>query len=217
MTLGRKFPMDGACLELAGKIPAEGSPLAAADERSLILGAQRGDREAFDVLVRRYDREVLRLAMRVAQSADEAADLYQEAFLRVYRSLGRFRFESSFYTWIYRVAANVCFDHLRRKKRQNEVQPPAAAPDAPEYFQALPDEKASNDPERATQAREINRRIHQAMEALTPRERMVFELRHYDGLKLRKIGEMVGTTEETAKNCLFRATQKLRLALGDLL
>ncbi len=207
--------MDGACLELAGKMPAEGSPLAETDERALVLRAQHGDRGAFDALVRRYDREVLRLTMKVTRSADEAADLYQEAFLKTYRSLGHFRFESSFYTWIYRVATNVCLDHLRRQKRRNEIQP-LTAPDEPEYFQTLPDDKASNDPERATHSREINRRIHIAMEALSPRERIVFELRHYDGLKLRKIGEMVGTTEETAKNCLFRATQKLRLALGDL-
>ncbi|MGH9453670.1 MAG: sigma-70 family RNA polymerase sigma factor [Terriglobia bacterium] len=208
--------MDGACLELAGKMPAEGSPLAETDERSLVLRAQRGDRGAFDALVRRYDREVLRVTMKVTRSADEAADLYQEAFLKAYRSLHHFRFESSFYTWIYRVATNVCLDHLRRQKRRNEVQPPATQADEPEYFQAVPDDKVSNDPERATHAREIEGRIRAALEELSPRERMVFELRHYEGLKLRKIGEMVGTTEETAKNCLFRATRKLRLALGDL-
>lgn len=196
-------------------MPAEGSPLAETDERALVLRAQHGDRGAFDALVRRYDREVLRLTMKVTRSADEAADLYQEAFLKAYRSLGHFRLESSFYTWIYRVTTNVCLDHLRRQKRRNEIQP-LTAPDEPEYFQAVPDDKASNDPERATHSREINRRIHTAMESLSPRERIVFELRHYDGLKLRKIGKMVGTTEETAKNCLFRATQKLRLALGDL-
>ena len=209
--------MDGACLELAGKMPAESSTLAETDERSLVVRAQHGDRGAFDALVCRYDREVLRLTMKVTRSTDEAADLYQEAFLKAFRSLRHFRFESSFYTWIYRVATNVCLDHLRRQKRRNEVQAPATNPDEPEYLQVVPDVKASNDPERATHSREINRRIHTAMEALSPRERMVFELRHYEGLKLRKIGEMVGTTEETAKNCLFRATQKLRLALGDLM
>jgi RNA polymerase sigma-70 factor (ECF subfamily) len=116
--------MDGACLELAGKIPAEGSRLLEADERELIRRAQGGDRAAFDSLVRLYDHEVLRLALKVVRSPEEAQDLYQEAFLKVYRSLGRFRFDSRFSTWLYRVVMNVCLDHLRRQKSRNEVQAP---------------------------------------------------------------------------------------------
>ncbi len=209
--------MDGACLELAGKIPAESSPLAGTDESALVRRAQAGDRTAFDALVRLYDREVLRLAMRVVKSEDEAADLYQEAFLKVYRSLGRFRFESSFSTWLYRVVVNVCLDHLRRQRSRNEVQPPEQEPGEPEYFHSLADPNPGQHPEQALRAREIGGRIHAALEQLTPRERMVFELKHYQGLKLRAIGQLCGTTEETAKNCLFRATQKLRSCLADLL
>ena len=73
------------------------------------------------------------------------------------------------------------------------------------------------DPERNTFNQEIAVRIERALELLTPRERMVFELRHYQGLRLRRIGEILGTTEEAAKNCLFRATQKMRAALGDFI
>jgi RNA polymerase sigma-70 factor (ECF subfamily) len=72
------------------------------------------------------------------------------------------------------------------------------------------------DPERAVHSKEIGRRIHAALQRLNPRERMVFELKHYQGLKLRAIGELCKTSEQTVKNCLFRATQKLRLELGDL-
>lgn len=208
--------MDGACLELAGKIPAESSPLAGTDEAALVRRAQGGDRTAFDALVRLYDREVLRLALKVVRSPDEAADLYQEAFLKVYRSLVRFRFESSFSTWLYRVVMNVCLDHLRRQKSRNEVQPPANEEGESEYFHGLPDENPGLDPERALRAREIERRIQAALGRLSARERLVFELKHYQGLKLRAIGELCGTSEETAKNCLFRATQKLRLSLSDL-
>ena len=210
--------MDGACLELAGQIPRESSPAAGTGEYALIRRAQAGERSAFDALVRRYDREVLRLTLRVARSPDEAADLYQESFLKVYRSLARFRFESTFYTWLYRLVMNVCLDHLRRSKRRNEVQEPVNNEDGGgELFQTLADERPGLDPERAFAAREIDGRIRVALEGLTPRERMVFELRHYEGFKLRAIGELCGTTEETAKNCLFRATQKLRTALGDLI
>lgn len=205
------------CLELAGKFPAEGSRLVEADERELIRRAQRGDRSAFDSLVRLYDHEVLRLVVKLVRSPDEAQDLYQEAFLKVYRSLGHFRFDARFSTWLYRVVMNVCLDHLRRQKTRNEVQPPAREDGEVEYFQTVPDERPDVNPHRALEGSEICHRLQQALERLNPRERMVFELKHYQGLKLRVIGELCGTSEETAKNCLFRATQKLRLALGDLM
>jgi RNA polymerase sigma-70 factor, ECF subfamily len=208
--------MDGACLELAGKIPAESSPVAGADDPELIRRAQGGDRTAFEVLVRRYDREVLRLALKVMGSPEEAADLYQEAFLKVYRSLSRFRFESTFSTWLYRVVMNVCLDHLRRQKARNEVQPPETEEGQAGFFHTVEDGRPGLNPEQALRAKEINRRIGSALERLSPRERMVFELKHYEGLRLRAIGEVCGTSEETAKNCLFRATQKLRLSLADL-
>jgi RNA polymerase sigma-70 factor, ECF subfamily len=209
--------MDGACLELAGKIPAEGSPEAGAEESALIRQAQAGDRSAFDALVRQYDQGVLRLVLRVAGSADEASDLFQEVFLKVYRSLSHFRFESRFSTWLYRVVTNVCLDYLRRKKTRREVQPPAPEEGQPEYFHTLADDRASLDPERALRSKEIATRLRGALNRLSPRERVVFELRHYQGMKLRAIGQMCGTSEETAKNCLFRATQKLRSELGDLI
>lgn len=204
------------CLELAGKFPAEGSRLVEADERELIRRAQRGDRSAFDALVRLYDHEVLRLVVRLVRSPEEAQDLYQEAFLKVYRSLGHFRFDSRFSTWLYRVVMNVCLDHLRRQKTRNEVQPPSHEEGDTEYFQTLPDERPELNPHRAFEGKEILHRVERALGLLNPRERLVFELKHYQGLKLRAIGELCGTTEETAKNCLFRATQKLRVALGDL-
>jgi RNA polymerase sigma-70 factor, ECF subfamily len=206
--------MDGACLELRGKKLARELPEDREDV-SLIHRAQAGDRTAFDALVRAYDRDVLRLAVRVV-GPEEAPDLYQEVFLKVYRSLVRFRFQSTFSTWLYRVVMNVCLDYLRRQKRRMEVQSPAEDEARVEFFQAVPEDRATLDPERSARAQEISSRIRTAMEGLSPRERMVFELRHYEGLKLRAIGELCGTTEETAKNCLFRATQKLRLALVDL-
>ena len=206
--------MDGACLELSGKKVAQ-ELTAGKDDFSLIHRAQAGDRAAFDTLVRAYDRDVLKLAVRIV-GPEEAADLYQEVFLKVYRSLVRFRFQSSFSTWLYRVVMNVCLDYLRRQKRRMEVQSPPEEDGKQEFFQTVPEERAALDPERSAHAREIHGRIQTALEGLSPRERMVFELRHYEGLKLRAIGQMCGTTEETAKNCLFRATQKLRLALGDL-
>ena len=91
-------------------------------------------------------------------------------------------------------------------------------PEGPlERMDSVTEDRASGDPQRNLMSGELRKRIKEVLGGLTPRERMVFELRHYQGLRLRRIGEVLGTTEEAAKNCLFRATQKMRAALGDFL
>ncbi|PYU06190.1 MAG: RNA polymerase subunit sigma-24 [Acidobacteria bacterium] len=192
------------------------------DERSLVAEAQAGNRAAFEELVRLYDRDVLRLALNVMRRPEDARDVYQEAFLKVYRNLHRFRFECSFYTWLYRVVTNVCLDHLRRRQARPEDQAPELASDHREegitdFFERQREHRATLDPERRLLGKEIQARLLQAMQRLSPRERIVFEMKHYQGLKLRAIGEALGTTEETVKNSLFRATRKLRSQLGELL
>jgi RNA polymerase sigma-70 factor (ECF subfamily) len=207
--------VDGACLELVGKTEIS-RPGEAEAERSLIRRAQRGDRAAFDALVRRYDQEVLRLTLRMVRSEEEARDLYQEVFLKVYRSLGQFRLEARFSTWLYRVVANVCFDHLRQQQTRRDVWTTQTNRGEVEYAETLADDRPGLNPERALEAREIGRRLEAALDHLSPRERVVFELKHCQGMRLRTIGELCGTSEEAAKNSLFRAVQKLREELGDL-
>lgn len=192
------------------------SPVAASDERTLIRAAQQGDQVAFEQLVRSYDRAVLRLAMNLLRSPEDAQDVYQEAFLRVYRNLGSFRLDSSFQTWLYRIVTNLCLDHLRRRKVRREEPAVAEAGDmAVDHMQNVREEHAGVDPQRRLLSQELGTRIRQALDRLTDRERTVFELRHYQGLRLRDIGEALGTSEEAAKNCLFRVTQKMRVALGE--
>ena len=191
-----------------------------ADEGDLIRAAQAGNRAAFEALVERYDREVLRLALNVLRRPEDARDVYQEAFLKVYKNLHRFRFECSFYTWVYRIVVNVCLDQLRRRGSRPEDQAPATLPDgegAPsDFFDRQRDDRAAANPERRVMGQEIGRKIAMAMSQLSPRERMVFEMKHYQGMKLRAIGDVLGTTEETVKNSLFRATRKLRMQLAGL-
>jgi RNA polymerase sigma-70 factor, ECF subfamily len=183
---------------------------------SLIRAAQRGDQDAFEQLVRAYDQSVLRLAMNLLRSPEDARDVYQEAFLRVYRNLDSFRFDCSFHTWLYRIVTNICLDQLRKRKVRKEESPVVDTPDGPlDRMDAFEEDSADSDPERSMWNRQLKNKIETALQDLTPRERMVFELRHYQGLRLRNIGEMLGTTEEAAKNCLFRATQKMRSGLGD--
>ena len=90
------------------------------NDSELIRAAQRGDRAAFETLVRQYDQAVLRLAMHLTGSDADAHDIYQEAFLKAYRHIGNFRFECSFYTWIYRIVTNLCLDHLRKRQTRRE-------------------------------------------------------------------------------------------------
>jgi len=188
------------------------------NDAELIRAAQQGDRAAFEELVRQYDQPVLRLALHLTGSEQEAKDVYQEAFLKVYRNLGSFRFECSFYTWIYRIVSNLCMDYLRRKQVRKEDPSVRVSSDGEEFdlLDQVPDERAGASPEQDLMRRELGKRIARALTKLSPRERMVFEMKHYQGLKLRTIGEALNTTEETAKNTLFRATQKLRAALADL-
>ncbi len=193
----------------------------AVDEQTLIQQAQAGKRAAFEELVRRYDRDVFRLALNLLHRPEDARDVYQEAFLKVYKNLHRFRFECSFYTWVYRIVTNVCLDHLRRRNSRPEVQAPEVVAQGDAASQDFFDRQRGNhvaaDPERRLMGQEIGQQIAAALELLSPRERMVFELKHYQGLKLRAIGEMLGTSEETVKNSLFRATRKLRAQLEGLM
>ena len=206
----------------ASVVQTLGRAVDAAEERVLIERAQAGDHTAFESLVHRYDRDVLRLALNILKKPEDARDVYQEAFLKIYKNLSRFRFECSFYTWIYRVVTNVCLDHLRRRNSRPEDQAPesifvASGDTAGDFFDRQRDPGAASDPERQLIGHEIGRRISAAVEQLTPRERVVFEMKHYQGLKLRAIGEALGTSEETVKNSLFRATRKLRAQLEGLL
>jgi RNA polymerase sigma-70 factor (ECF subfamily) len=186
------------------------------EEAELIRAVQRGDQDAFEVLVRSYDQSVLGLAMNLLRSPEDARDVYQEAFLRVYKNIHSFRFDCSFHTWLYRIVTNICFDYLRKRKIRKEESPVVESGEGwVDRTYGVEEDRAEGDPERKLHNRELGARIGSALSGLTPRERMVFELRHYQGMRLKAIGEILGTSEEAAKNCLFRATQKMRVELGD--
>jgi RNA polymerase sigma-70 factor (ECF subfamily) len=156
--------------------------------------------------------------MNLLRSEEDAYDVYQETFLRVYRNLHAFRFDCNFHTWLYRIVTNLCLDQLRKRRVRREESAVVETADGPrDRLESFPEGRAQGDPQRALMSRQLSQRIQTALGELTPRERMVFELRHYQGLRLKAIGEVLDTTEEAAKTCLFRATQKMRAALGDFL
>src|SRR5205807_2791565 len=126
------------------------------DDTLLVREAQRGNRTAFEELVRHYDQAVLRLAMHLTGSEHEAQDIYQDAFLKAYKSVGNFRFEFSFYTWIYRIVTNLCLDHLRKRQARKEDAPVPVDAQGEQYdiLERVPDGRASSNPERDLMRRE---------------------------------------------------------------
>src|SRR5215469_5443206 len=163
--------------DAAGTVSARlAAPL---DEAGLIRAAQQGDQDAFERLVRAYDHSVLRIAMNLLRSPEEARDVYQEAFLKVYRNLDSFRFDCSFHTWLYRIVTNICLDHLRRRKVRREESTVVQTEDGlVDRISQVPERGARSDPERTMWNSELAGKIANALELLTPRERTVFELRH---------------------------------------
>jgi RNA polymerase sigma-70 factor, ECF subfamily len=188
------------------------------DDSTLIREAQQGNTAAFEELVRQYDRAVLRLAVHLTGSQEDGQDIYQEAFLRAYINLARFRFECSFYTWIYRIVTNLCLDHLRKKRSRGRdlIAAPSPEGEQEDMLDRMPDRRPGASPERSFAGRELRHCIVSALSQLSPRERMVFELKHYHGMRLRTVAGMLNTTEGTIKNTLFRATHKLRTQLAEV-
>ena len=179
---------------------------------SLVREAQGGSQAAFEQLVHTYDRAVLRLALRLTGSASDAQDIHQEAFLKAYKKLDGFRFECSFGTWIYRIVTNVCLDHLRKNRARKKINAIEITDD--ELLNQLSDDRPGNNPEQQLLDRELGAHISKALQRLTPRERMVFDLRHFEGLKLQSVSEILNASEGSIKMTFFRATRKLRLQLG---
>ena len=154
-----------------------------ADEFKSINAARNGSIDAFAELVRIYEQPVLRLAYRITGSEQQSCFIYREAFLAIYSTRETFRFDRSVQMAVYRAVTRLCLDYLRTRELQPSRRPAAA-----------------------------NTRpwLEQALETLTPRERMVFELKQYHGQKLLTVSEVLHTTEDVARNILVRALQKIR-------
>ena len=148
------------------------------EDDDLIREAQRGDRAAFDSLIRRYDQSVLRLALHMLNNEQDAQDIHQEAFLKAYRHLGNFRFECSFYTWIYRIVTNLCLDLMRRRKTRRED--PAVVMDSSgeelDLLGMVSDERASANPGALTSVTGTSLpRVNRPLSALKPSSRVSSE------------------------------------------
>ena len=181
------------------------------DEQVLITRAQRGDTDAFRELVERSKINVYRLAYDMTGSRHDAEDLSQEVFVKAYRALPKFRSESKWSTWLYRITTNVCIDHNRSRSKTMEYRDALTSDDAT----SEPNHpRSSSNPDRSTEASMIQRNIEQALGQLAPQERSVFVLRHYHDLPLKEIAATMEISEGTVKSYLFRALQRLRRELA---
>lgn len=187
------------------------------EDRSLILKAREGDVRALERLIYRYDEKVLSMAMSFVGDMDDAKDIYQEVFMRVFMALPKFEFRSRFSTYLYRIVTNVCLTHRTRNGKRRFVpiddEGGEENPATVEYG-VTPVQPAQ--PDAAVINSEIALRIRTAVGTLSPRLRTVFVLRHHEGFKLREIAGIMECAEGTVKKYLFDATRRLRNQLEDM-
>jgi RNA polymerase sigma-70 factor, ECF subfamily len=179
----------------------------AADETELIRKAKRGDREAFGVLVERYQRRVVGVALAVVHNPEDAVELAQETFVRAYENLGGFESRSSFSTWLYRIAANLAIDLRRREGRHTFVR----GDEAEIEIDRLPN--ASGDSFVEYSRGELNQRLRAALDELTPDHRAVILLREVEGLSYDEISDILECPRGTVMSRLHYARNRLRAIL----
>lgn len=182
----------------------------------LVRKAQTGNMSAFTELVRRHDRAVLALAARYVNNVEDAKDIFQEVIIKVYHALPRFQFRSDIGTWIYRITVNTCITHKRKSRSALHV-PIHPVDEASNGGQAPHEPHATGDgPDNAAVRSDTVEHVERALLTLSPRQRMVFTLRHYEGRSLKEIAGILRCTEGTVKRYLFTATRRMRLHLEGL-
>jgi RNA polymerase sigma-70 factor (ECF subfamily) len=183
----------------------------------LIHQAKQGNENAFEQLVYRYDRTVLSIALKYTGNTDDAKDLYQEVFIRVYRGMDNFQFRSEFSTWLYRIAVNVCLSYKSRSKEHLKVLINEEN-DETDFENTVTEQLVyeGSSPEEEAAGNELAEIVDAALETLSPRQKITFVLKHYEGYKIREIAEMLNCKEGTVKKYLFDAIKNLRKKLSGI-
>jgi len=187
------------------------------NDTDLIVRAQKGDESAFEELVYRYDRNVLSITIKYANNEDDAKDLYQEVFIRVYRGLKNFRFQSEFSTWLFRITTNVCLTYKSKSKEHLKVSIDKDFDDEENEFSITKElVYDGSSPEEISSGADLGDIVNAAVESLSPKQKMTFVLKHYEGYKIREIAEILNCKEGTVKKYLFDATKNLRKKLSPV-
>ena len=180
---------------------------------AFVAKARGGDTDAFRVLVERHSRPLFRLAFRMTGNQQDAEDVVQDSFLRAYRQLGKFDERASFGTWLYRIAVNCSLDLVRSRKRRSEHMAPVDS-EMEDPVLSLP--ALDPTPDRLAMSGEVRERVAEAMNELSASERTAFVLRHFEGMCIEDVSQVLGCQPGAAKHSVFRAVQKLRRALEPL-
>lgn len=185
-------------------------------DEKLVEAAQKGDSAAFEVLVRRYQSRVVSIAFSVLRNSEDAADVAQEVFLRVYRKLGGFCGKSRFYTWLFRITVNMSIDRSRSRQRKRAESLDQEDQETGENrFARIPD--SDLDPREAGADSELERKIHEAIDELSPKHRQVVLLRDVQGLSYQEIAQVVRCSLGTVMSRLHYAREKLKEKVRPLL
>jgi len=185
------------------------------DDRSLVRAAQGGDAQAFRALVEKYQRRVYQLALGMTKDADEAMDITQETFVRVHRYLPSFKGDSSFFTWTYRIATNLCLDAARKRGRTERVELDES--DAEIEAHMDPPSAALAGPHRAALNAELKAKIEEALAALSENHRAILLLREVEGLSYEELARTLGIRKGTVMSRLFHARLKMQRQLREYL
>ncbi|MBS3744926.1 MAG: RNA polymerase sigma factor RpoE [Wenzhouxiangellaceae bacterium] len=184
-------------------------------DQLLVERVQKGDKRAFDLLVGKYQHKIVSLISRYVSDHAEALDVAQEAFIKAYRAIGRFRGESAFYTWMYRIAINTAKNHLVSQSRR----PPSSDIDAQdaEQFQVETRLKDRSSPEHELLKEEIERTIHEAIAELPEDLRVAITLREMEGMSYEDIATTMDCPIGTVRSRIFRAREAIDSRLRPLL
>jgi len=180
----------------------------------LIRKAQAGSLPAFESLIKMYDERILALAMQVLKNKQDAEDVYQEAMIKAYTKLHTFRFQSDFFTWLYRITVNTAITYQKKMIRHRH-QP------LEHENSALPESRTTRTadplPDRQTLDHELKDKMDAIIDRFPLMQRVVFVLRFFQDFKIKDIAEITGCSEGTIKNYIFRSTQKMKRQLTPYL
>ena len=184
------------------------------DDFDLIRRFQRGEERVFDTLVQRYQHQVANVVYLTMGSRDGLEDLTQEVFIRVYRSLTRFKFDAAFFSWLYRITVNVCIDELRKRKVRRAISLDFLA----EKSEILPHElHEQSGPAEHVDREERRHLVLQALQRLPASHRQILILREYEELSYQEIAASLGITVQAVKSRLYRARSDMEILLRPLL
>lgn len=186
------------------------------DDSELVEQARAGSEAAFGQLVERYQRKIYAMALHVVRDPDDARDVVQDAFVKAYRALGSFQGQSAFYTWLYRIAMNLCIDRTRASKRALKVEFDETINRDEEGDSGISPQRIGFDPARALADGEIRVRVNEALARLSNIHRTVLVLREVEGLAYKEIAEAMHCSEGTVMSRLFHARKRMQEMLRPI-